>query len=81
MRQSNQTKVNVVVDRSDRTNVVGTLFIRLRRLCLCLREACAGVANKFAAQPGLPAMYAAAAVSPSWGGHRLSGGSGHATRS
>jgi len=44
----------------------------------------AGLAKALAkriAQPGFEAMYWASAGSPSWGGHRMSGGSGHRSRS
>ena len=83
MRTVNQTTVNVVVnDRIDRTNVVLTCRDLPQRLRLSLREA--GLAKALAkriAQPGFEAMYWASAGSPSWGGHRMSGGSGHRSRS
>ncbi len=83
MRHVNQTTINVVVnDRSDRTNVVKTLRGNLQRLRFCLREACSAIAlAKRMAQPGFEAMYVVSARSPSWGGHRLSGGPGHPSRS
>ena len=85
MRTVNQTTVNVVVnDRQDRTNVVKTLRNGLRRLRICLREACAASALAIAKrlpQPGFEAMHLASAGSPSWGGHRLSGGPGYPSRS
>jgi hypothetical protein len=64
--------------------VVKTLRGNLLRLRLCLREACAAHALAIAkrcAQPGFEAMYWASAGSPSWGGHRLSGGPGTPSRS
>jgi hypothetical protein len=83
MRHVNQTTVNVVVnDRLDRTNVVETRRDNSQRLRLCLREACSAKAlAKRIAQPGFEAMYVASAGSPSWGGHRTSGGPGHLSRS
>lgn len=80
MRIVNQTIVNVVVnDHQDRTNVVKTLRGNLLRLRLCLREACAAIAKRYC-QPGFGAMWASTG-SPSWGGHRLSGGPGTPSRS
>ena len=83
MRYVYQTTVNVVVtDRSDRTNVVKALRGTLQRLRLFLREACSARSlAKRIAQPGFEAMNLASAGSPSWGGHRRSGGSGHPSRS
>ena len=85
MRTVNSTNVNVIVnDRQDRTNVVKTLRSNLQRLRLCLREACTAIAlapAKRMAQAGFEAKYWASTGSPSWGGHRLSGGPGHPSRS
>lgn len=83
MRHVNLTNVNVVVtDRLDRTNVVNTCCNVSQRLRLCLREVrCVKASAKRIAQPGFGAMYLASAGSPSWGGHRVSGGPGHPSRS
>ncbi len=83
MRHVNSTTVNVVVnDRQDRTNVVKTLRRQLQRLRFCLREAWAAIASaKWMAATGLEAGVPVSAGSPSWGGHRLSGGPGHPSRS
>ena len=83
MRTVNQTTVNVVVnDRIDRTNVVLTCRVLPQRQRLCLREArLAKTLSKRTAQPGFKASYEALAGSPSWGGHRMSGGPGHRSRS
>ena len=83
MRHVHQTTVNVVVnDRLDRTNVVETCRHLSQRLRLSLREASwAKALAKRIAQPGFGAMYLASAGSPSWGGHRVTGGPGTASRS
>ena len=88
MRHVNLTNVNVVVfDRQDRTNVVNTCCSVSQRLRLCLREVRCAKASKRIAQRGLGAMgavgaaYMAPAGSPSWGGHRVTGGLGHPSRS
>jgi hypothetical protein len=80
MRSVYTTTVNVVNDRFDRTNVVRTLGVALQRLRFCLREACCALALKRIAQPGFGAMALVPAGSPSWGGHRPSGGPGHPSR-
>ena len=82
MRHVNLTNVNVVViDRQDRTNVVNTCCNVSQRLRLCLREVRCAKASKRIAQRGFGAKYMAPAGSPSWGGHRLTGGLGHPSRS
>jgi hypothetical protein len=89
MRSVYTTTVNVVNDRFDRTNVVRTLSVGLQRLRLCLRlclREASGCALALAkakriAQSGLGAMSLVPAGSPSWGGHRPSGGPGHPSRS
>lgn len=89
MRHVNLTNVNVVVfDRQDRTNVVNTCCSVSQRLRLCLREVRCAKASKRIAQRGveatyggLAASYMAPAGSPSWGGHRVTGGPGHPSRS
>jgi hypothetical protein len=82
MRHVNLTNVNVVVnDRQDRTSVVNTCCNVSRRLRLCLREVRCAKPSKRIAQRGLGAMYVAPAGSPSWGGHRVTGGLGHPSRS
>jgi hypothetical protein len=83
MRRINTTIVNVQVnDRTDRVNVVATLLYSLRRLRLFTREAFESLASQ---QPQmakccahLQALKAGSAASPSWGGHRPSGGPGTA---
>jgi hypothetical protein len=82
MRRIQTTNVNVHVnDHLDRTNVVVTLYARLRRGCLSLRGACLALAKQCECWLGSQAMFAAPAGSPSWGGHRPSGGPGRSTRS
>ena len=77
MRCVNTTPVNVQInDRLDRTNVVVTLRADLRHLRLCLRPACKPFANHYGEwQQGSQAMRPAA-MSPSLGDHRTSGGPG-----
>jgi hypothetical protein len=75
MRRIHTTSVNVHVnDRLDRTNVVAVLRADLRRLCLFMRAACKWLAMQLGESE--QAKYAVCAVSPSWGGHRPSGGPG-----
>lgn len=85
MRSVHTTTVNVAVnDHQDRANVVTALRCCTRRLCLFLREALEAIAllpAKPIAQPGFGVMYVASSGSPSWGGHRWSGGSGSPSRS
>jgi hypothetical protein len=83
MRCVNTTAVNVQVnDRQDRTNVVATLRGTLRHSRLYLRAAGISFAKcKRERLPGWQAMVPVAAVSPSWGGHRITGRSGESLSS
>ena len=85
MRRINTTIVNVQInDRKDRVNVVATLRQSLRRLRLFTREAFKSLASPqmyFCCEHLLALKAGSAAASPSWGGHRPSGGPGIAIRS
>ncbi len=82
MRNVHQTTVNVVVnDRLDRSSVVQTVRVNLQRLHVCLREACKAIALANRIATGFETMTVVSARSPSWGGHRSTGGLGHRSRS
>lgn len=83
MRRIHTTNVNVLTnDRLDRTNVVAMLRADLRRFCLIMRGACKALAKQYGEHLlRSQAVCAASAASPSWGGHRPSGGPGIAPRS
>jgi hypothetical protein len=80
MRSITTTTANVlVIDRTDRTNVVAMLREDLRRMRLFLRAACKQFAKQ--GEQRWQARHAVCAGSPSWGGHCPSGGPGTAMSS